>query len=98
MQLVAHGTKMSIIWSIAPEEAREFNGATCSRAANADVLQRLADALGRPVTGWVTRSRHGHDLWATGLRIMGGDMPGREVTFRPGGSPPPDAFCPAPYR
>ena len=97
-RLVAGGTKLTVIWSVTPGEAREFNGATCNRASNAEVLQRLADALGRPVTGWVTRSQHGHDLWDSGLRIMRGDMPGREVQFRPGGSPPPEAACPAPYR
>jgi pimeloyl-ACP methyl ester carboxylesterase len=93
-KLVSGGTRLSVIWSIAPEEAREFKGATCNHAANADVLQRLADMLGRPVTGWVTESRHGHDLWDSGRRIMRGEMPGRNVQFRPGGSVPPNSACP----
>jgi len=92
-QLVSGGTRLSVIWSVAPAEAREFKGATCNRAANADVLQRLADALGRPVNGWVTKNRHGHDLWDSGRKIMRGEMPGRKVQFRPGDEPPPDAAC-----
>ena len=92
-QLVAGGTRMSVVWSVSPEEAREFNGATCNRAANAAVLQRLANDLGRPVTAWVTRSQHGHNLWNHGRPIMRGEMPGRKVTFRPGESPPADASC-----
>ena len=82
-----------MIWSIAPDEAREFKGATCNLAANAAVLQRLANALGRPVPGWVTTNRHGHDLWDHGRGILRGELPGRKVSFRPGGSVPPWAAC-----
>jgi pimeloyl-ACP methyl ester carboxylesterase len=92
-RLVAAGTRLQVIWSIAPDEAREFKGATCNRAANAAVLQQLADTLGRPVAGWVTENRHGHDLWDHGRRIMRGDLPGRKVFFRPGGAAPAAAVC-----
>ena len=91
--LVAGGTRLQVIWSIAPDEAREFKGATCNLAANAAVLQRLANALGEPVPGWVTTNRHGHDLWDHGHRILRGELPGRKVRFRPGGSVPRWAFC-----
>jgi hypothetical protein len=91
--LVATGTRLQVIWSVAPDEAREFKGATCNLAANAAILQRLANALGRPVPGWVTTNRHGHDLWDHGRRILRGELPGRKVSFRPGGSVPPWAVC-----
>jgi hypothetical protein len=92
-RLVQAGTRLQVIWSIAPDEARAFKGATCNRAANAAVLQQLSDALERPVAAWVTENRHGHDLWDHGRRIMRGDLPGRRVLFRPGGSVPLDAVC-----
>ncbi len=92
-RLVESGTRLQVIWSIAPDEAREFKGATCNRRANAAVLQQLSDALGRPVAGWVTENRHGHDLWDHGRRIMRGDVPGRKVLFRPGGAVPAAAVC-----
>jgi hypothetical protein len=91
--LVAGGTRLQVVWSIAPDEAREFKGATCNLAANATTLQRLANALARPVPGWVTTNRHGHDLWDHGRRILRGELPGRKVIFRPGGSVPPWAVC-----
>ena len=91
--LVAGGTRLQVIWSVAPDEAQEFKGATCNLAANAAILQRLADALGKPVPGWVTTNRHGHDLWDHGRRILRGELPGRKVTFRPGGSVPSWAVC-----
>jgi pimeloyl-ACP methyl ester carboxylesterase len=91
--LVAAGTRLQVIWSIAPDEAHEFKGATCNRAANASTLQQLANALAEPVTGWVTTNRHGHDLWDHGRRILRGELPGREVIFRPGGSVPQWAVC-----
>ena len=91
--LVATGTRLQVIWSIAPDEAREFKGATCNLAANATILQRLSNALGEPVPGWVTTNRHGHDLWDHGRRILRGELPGKKVIFRPGGSVPPGAVC-----
>jgi len=91
--LLAAGTRLEVVWSVAPDEAREFKGATCNLAADAATLQQLANAVGKPVPGWVTTSRHGHDLWDHGRRIMRGQLPGRKVTFRPGGSVPPWAVC-----
>ena len=91
--LVRQGTKPTVIWSIAPDERREFNGATCSENANAGAVARLAAALRRPVAAWVTQSRHGHDLWDSGRRIMAGQPPGRKVVFRPGDGVPRGSTC-----
>jgi hypothetical protein len=82
-----------VIWSVSPDEQREFLGATCDLAANAGVLEHLATMLGRPVPGWVTESRHGYDLWDSGRRIMLGRLPGREFLFEPGASVPPGSVC-----
>jgi pimeloyl-ACP methyl ester carboxylesterase len=91
--LVETGTRLTVIWSISADEQKEFSGATCNRGANASVLLRLAGTLDRPVVGWVTMSRHGHDLWDRGAAIVGGRVPGRQVTFRPGGVIPAGAAC-----
>jgi len=92
-QLVRDGTKLTVVWSVSPDEQREFNGATCNRNANAATLAALADVLGRPVVAWVTRSRHGHDLWDSGRRIVAGHPPGHEVAFTPHGRMPPGVTC-----
>jgi pimeloyl-ACP methyl ester carboxylesterase len=92
-QLVRDGTKLTVVWSVSPDEQREFNGATCNRNANAATLAGLANALGRPVVAWVTRSRHGHDLWDSGRRIVAGHTPGDEVAFTPHGRMPPGVTC-----
>jgi hypothetical protein len=91
--LVRDGTELTVIWSISPDEKREFGGATCNKDANAAVLAQLADALGREVKAWVTESRHGHDLWDSGRRIIAGRSPGREVVFEPGGGVPAGSTC-----
>jgi hypothetical protein len=91
--LVRSGTQLSIVWSVSADEQKEFNGATCGPNADAGVLQQLSDGLQAPVSGWVTQSRHGHDLWDLGQRIVGGRMPGHEVVFRPGGEIPAGAVC-----
>lgn len=92
-RLVETGTRLTVIWSISADEQKEFNGATCNRDADAGVLLRLAGTLDRPVVGWVTMSRHGHDLWDRGAAIVGGHVPGRQMTFRPGGAIPAGAVC-----
>ena len=92
-RLVRQGTVLTVVWSTSPDEQKEFLGATCNVGANAGVLQQLADTLGRPVRGWVTQSRHGHDLWDRGRAIMAGNPPGRAFDFRPGGRIPPLAVC-----
>jgi pimeloyl-ACP methyl ester carboxylesterase len=91
--LVRDGTRLQVIWSIAPDEAREFKGATCNLAANASVLQRLSEALAEPVAGWVTTDRHGHDLWDHGRKILRGELPGKKVMFAPGRSVPTGSTC-----
>jgi pimeloyl-ACP methyl ester carboxylesterase len=91
--LVRDGTRLQVIWSIAPDEAREFKGATCNLAANASVLQRLSEALAEPVAGWVTTNRHGHDLWDHGRKILRGELPGKKVMFAPGRSVPTGSTC-----
>jgi len=91
--LVRQGAKLTVIWSTSSSEEREFVGATCDRTANASVLAQLANALGTPVSGWVTQNKHGHDLWDRGRAIMAGKTPGVEVTFRPGAPVPSRAFC-----
>jgi pimeloyl-ACP methyl ester carboxylesterase len=92
-RLVETGTRLTVVWTTSAAERKEFNGATCNRDANAGVLLRLAGALDRPVVAWVTTSKHGHDLWDRGAAILGGHVPGREVTFRPGGTIPQGAVC-----
>ena len=92
-RLVRGGTKLDVVWSVAPGEQREFNGATCNRTADADVLLRLAAVLKRPVSGWVTMARHGHDLWDHGPALVRGQIPGRQVIFQPGSAIPPGATC-----
>jgi pimeloyl-ACP methyl ester carboxylesterase len=92
-RLLSQGTRLTVIWSVSAAERREFNGATCDRGANAEVLQNAATVLGRPVPGWVTHSRHGHDLWDFGRAIVAGHPPGRMILFRPGGHIPAGAVC-----
>jgi pimeloyl-ACP methyl ester carboxylesterase len=92
-QLVRGGTQLTVIWSTSADEQREFAGATCDRTANAGVLEQLASTLGSPVFGWVTQSKHGHDLWDRGRAIIAGKIPGRRVTFRPNAAIPSDAIC-----
>ena len=93
-RLVDEGTRLTVVWSVSPDEGRRFNGATCNRDASAGVLLGLARILERPVAGWVTRERHGHVLWNHGAAILRGRVPGRQVVFRPRGSIPQGAVCP----
>ena len=92
-RLVRTGTAVTLIWSVSPEERREFNGATCDRRSNAGVLVELATALGRPVTGWASNSPHGHNLWNHGTAIIGGNPPGKRFTFAPGRPIPKGSIC-----
>ena len=92
-RLVRTGTSLSVIWTISPEERREFNGATCDSRANAGMLVKLAKALGKPVTGWVSTSLHGHNLWNHGTAIIAGDPPGKQFRFTPGRPIPPGSVC-----
>jgi pimeloyl-ACP methyl ester carboxylesterase len=92
-RLVHDGTQLTVIWSTSPDEQREFAGATCGKTANAGVLQQLATTVGQPVFGWVTQSRHGHDLWDHGGAIVAGRPPGVKVVFKPGTAIPAKAVC-----
>jgi pimeloyl-ACP methyl ester carboxylesterase len=92
-QLVRAGTQLTVIWSISADEQKEFAGATCNQTANAGVLEQLATTLGEPVSGWVTESRHGYDLWDRGRAIVAGKIPGREVVFQPNAPIPAGSTC-----
>ena len=93
-RLVRSGTQLTVIWSTSPSEQREFAGATCDKTANAGVLASLASSLNTPVDGWVTQSKHGHDLWDSGRAIISGTPPGHEVVFEPEAPIPAEAVCP----
>jgi hypothetical protein len=89
------------VWSVSAEEKREFNGATCSRSANAQWLSELAGLLGRPVFGYVTQMQHAHALWDRGREVLAlagvgsanrSFAPTRTV-FRPGRGPQPSSYC-----
>ena len=95
------GMRFVDLWSTAPAEKREFNGATCAALANARWLAALSTRLDRPVVGYVTRLRHGGALrnwWREVLAFAGLDRPFRKlsadvVTFRPDGVVPPGSVC-----
>ncbi len=93
-RLVSAGTDLSVIWSVSPDEQREFAGATCDLNANAATLASVANATRKPIAGWVTENRHGHDLWDHGAAIIAGHPPGRQVRFRPHAAIPAGAVCP----
>jgi len=93
-RLIRAGTSLTVIWSISTSEQAEFAGATCDRTANAATLAALAQALDRPVTAWITHSRHGHDLWDRGRAIIAGHPPGQAISFPPDGQIPAGAICP----
>jgi pimeloyl-ACP methyl ester carboxylesterase len=92
-RLVRGGTDLTVIWSVSADEQRTFRGATCNRAANAATLAQLAQKLRRPVAAWVTKNRHGHDLWDHGAQIIRGSNPGREVVFPADGRIPMSSVC-----
>ena len=94
--LVRTGTELTVVWTVSAHEAALFHGATCDRNASAGTLSRLANVVRRPVDGWVTRARHGVNLWRHGPAIVAGRPPGRRVVFRPLGGVPAAAVCKAP--
>lgn len=92
-RLVRAGTRVTVIWTVSQHEKRLFAGATCDRETNARMLSRLARALRRRVPGWVTRARHGQNLWNHGREIVGGRNPGKRFLFEPSGRIPPGSYC-----
>lgn len=93
VRLLKNGTRLTVVWTVSERERVHYHGATCDRTANAGVLSSLAVRLQRPVVGWVTVNKHGHDLWHHGVEIVRGKMPGRRVPFRPDGRIPPESVC-----
>lgn len=93
-RLLRSGTDLVAVWSVSADERRRFNGATCGRNASAATLARVAGLVGRPVFGWVTRRRHGGNLWRHGASMVRGSKPpGTRVTFSPDGKIPDGAYC-----
>jgi pimeloyl-ACP methyl ester carboxylesterase len=92
-RLVRVGTRLSVIWTVSEHERRLFNGATCNREASAATLAQVAHTLHRSIPGWVTRTRHGHNLWNHGADILDGTIPGRRLSFPPSGRIPAGATC-----
>jgi hypothetical protein len=98
---IRRGMRFVDVWSVSPEEKREFLGATCSKAANAQWLGAIATKLGRPVTGYTTSLRHAHALWnyGRGLLALAGlwnaPLPptARAINFSPRHPPPVDSYC-----
>ena len=98
---IRQGMSFVDVWSVSPEEQREFRGATCSRLANAEWLHELAGTLGRPVVGYVTHLPHAHALWDRGMGLLAlagvarTDRPllATPFTFRAGAPPPPASYC-----
>lgn len=100
-QAIRGGMRLVVVWSLAPEEKREFLGATCSRLADAQWLADLAHVLGKPVTGYVTQMPHAHALWDRGQALLGlAGIPNdgkpllaRHVVFPADGTVPAGSYC-----
>lgn len=93
-RLVRSGTDLVAVWSVSEDERRRFNGATCGLGASAATLARVARLLGRPVLAWVTRRRHGGNLWRHGASIVRGSRPpGTRMTFSRDGRIPDGSYC-----
>jgi hypothetical protein len=98
---IRSGMRFVDVWSVAPSEAHEFRGATCSQDANARWLAQLATIFGHPVAGYVTRLQHAYALWFHGRGVLGlagighdpPKLPARRVLFRPGAPAPPGSYC-----
>lgn len=98
---IRNGMQFVDVWSTSPAEKHEFNGATCSRLANAGWLADLATKLGHPVTGYVTQLPHAHALWDRGQGLLAlahihpasKPLLARKATFAPGAPPPPWSYC-----
>jgi len=100
---VRHGMRLVDVWSVGPRAAREFNGAMCSREANALWLRRLARILHRPVTGYVTTLPHAYALWYWWPQLLSlarlapparRRLPATAVVLHAGHPIPGDSLCP----
>ena len=87
------GHELTVIWSISPDERGSSTERHATRTPTPECSARLRPRSDSPVSGWVTESRHGHDLWDSGRRILAARPPGREVLFRPGGARPAGSTC-----
>ena len=92
-RLVRKGTEFVPIWTTSDEERDFFRGATCDGTASAATIAELATRIGRPVSVWITDTKHGHNLWDRGREIMRGHYPGRRFVFQPSGVIPAGAVC-----
>src|SRR5581483_12179652 len=98
---IEHGMRFVDIWSVSAAEKREFAGATCDAAANAQWLSLLAGKLGHPVSGYVTHLPHPYALWDYGrgllaLAGLGEARPprtARAFSFAPNSAPPAASYC-----
>jgi len=98
---IRSGMRFIDVWSVAPSEAHEFRGATCSEDANARWLGQLATIARHPVAGYVTKLPHAYALWFHGRGVLGlagighhpPQLPARRVLFRPGAPAPVGSYC-----
>jgi pimeloyl-ACP methyl ester carboxylesterase len=98
---IRHGMRFVDVWSVGAKEAREFNGAMCSKVANAFWLRRLSRILHRPVTGYVTRLQHARALWdwwrqllaLAGLTTTRDPLPAAAYRFRAGEAIRAGSYC-----
>lgn len=98
---IRSGMRFVDVWSVAPSQVREFNGAMCSTRSNAFWLRRLAHILHRPVAGYVTNLRHAFALWdwwrqllaLAGLAPPSGSLPATVVLFHGGRRIPHASYC-----
>ena len=99
---VRHGMRLVDVWSVGALAAREFNGAMCSRDANALWLRGLAAILHRPVTGYVTTLPHAYALWYWWPQLLSlarlappakRSLPATVVVLRAGRPIPGDSLC-----
>ena len=98
---IRHGMRLLDVWSVAPVEAREFNGGMCSIRSNAFWLQRLARILHRPITGYVTQLPHAVALWDWWRQLLAlaalirtsGSLPATAITFHPQQPIPTGSYC-----
>jgi pimeloyl-ACP methyl ester carboxylesterase len=98
---IRQGMRFVDVWSVSAQEQKEFNGATCSKSANAEWLAELAQVLGHPIAGYVTRMQHAHALWDRGREVLAlagvgsADRPftPTRMLFRSGRPPPPGSYC-----